>query len=191
MKLGILGSTRGTHLGNLLTAIDQGKLSADITVVISNKLDAFILERARARGIPAVHISSKGLDRETYDREVQKVLSAHGVELVVMIGYMRIVSSWFVAQWPKRMLNVHPSLLPRHAGLMDLSVHQAVLTAGDTETGCTVHFVEEIVDGGEIILQKSCPVAREDSAETLKVKVQQLEGEALIAAINMLTRRTQ
>ena len=130
--------------------------------------------------MPARFIDPAGLTREEYDAEVTKALRVAGVELVLLIGYMRIVSDSFVDTWRGRMLNVHPSLLPAFGGLMNKKVHEAVLASGVTETGCTIHLVSEEVDGGEIVLQKRCAVLPDDTVETLKDRVQALEQEAFV-----------
>lgn len=186
LKLAILGSTRGTNMLAIIEAIQQKKLPATIEVVISNKADAIILERAREHGLVAEFIDPKGLTREEYDERVSALLRQHQVALVVMVGYMRIVSDKFVADWHHRIINVHPSLLPAFAGKMDLEVHRDVLSAGVKESGCTVHYVTEIVDGGPIVVQKACPVLAGDTPESLKARVQALEGEALIEAISVV-----
>jgi phosphoribosylglycinamide formyltransferase 1 len=183
IRLGVLGSTNGTNLAAIIDAIRCNTLSASIEIVISNKSSAFILQRARAQGISAEFVSAEGLTRAAYDKRVADVLMQHHVDLVVLIGYMRILSAEFIAQWKNKIINVHPSLLPLHAGKMDLDVHRAVLVAGEKETGCTVHYVTEDVDAGPIILQKKCCVLEGDDAETLKQRVQKLEGVALVEAI--------
>ena len=187
IRLAILGSTRGTNLQTLIDAIANGQLDAEIQLMVSNKADAFILERAQQHGLPTQHLAVAGQSREQYDRQVHAALKAQPIDLIVMIGYMRIVSKWFTDQWPHQIINVHPSLLPKHAGLMDLAVHQAAIDAGDSESGCTVHFVNEVVDGGDILVQKRCAIDPKDTAETLKTKVQALEGVALIEAIQQLS----
>lgn len=183
IKLGILGSTRGTNMLAIIDAIKHKQLPASIELVISNKPDALILERARANGLNAEYLNPAGLSRSEYDQCITKLLIEHQVDLVVLIGYMRILSADFVTHWAGRVINVHPSLLPAHAGMMDLAVHQAVLDSLDKETGCTIHFVTSEVDAGPILLQMTCPVLADDSAESLKERVQTLEGPALIAAI--------
>ena len=183
IHLAILGSTRGTNLQTIIDAIASSQLDAEIQLVISNKADAFILKRAQQHGMPAQCLAVAGQSREQYDQQVHATLQQHDINLIVMIGYMRIVSKWFTDQWPRQIINVHPSLLPKHAGLMDLAVHQAAIDAGDSESGCTVHFVNEVVDGGDILVQKRCAIDPDDTAETLKTKVQALEGVALIEAI--------
>ena len=159
IKLGILGSTRGTDLQAIIDAIDVGRLNASIEVVVSNRRNAYILTRAEKHNIEAYYLPcKKGTTRTIYDEEVSKKLQEHSVDLVLMIGYMRIVSSSFCNTWSGRLLNVHPSLLPEFAGGMDLNVHEEVLKSGKRETGCTVHLVTEDVDGGPIIVQKRCAV---------------------------------
>lgn len=183
MKLGILGSTRGTHLAALVEAIQQQRLSATIEMVISNKPHTGILERAQSYGLFTQFIDPQGLTREQYDQQVSALLQQHTVDLIVLLGYMRILSGDFVTTWENKIINVHPSLLPAFAGKMDLDVHRAVLAAGVKETGCTVHFVTQDVDAGPILLQKKCPVYPGDTPEELKKRVQQLEGEAIIEAL--------
>lgn len=183
IRLGILGSTRGTNLDAIVTAIRQKRLSASIEIVISNKANAVILERARSFGLAAQHLDATGLTRDEYDRHLTDVLNKHAVDLIVLIGFMRILSGEFITVWNNKIINVHPSLLPAYAGMMDLAVHDAVLESGDHETGCTVHYVTEQVDAGPIILQKKCPVLSGDTPDILKQRVQMLEGEALVDSI--------
>lgn len=181
--LGILGSTRGTDMQAIIDAIHQNELSASINVVISNKTDAFILERARQHNLKAVYADPRGLSREQYDENISQLLRFHQVDMVVLIGYMRILSDSFIDEWRNKIINVHPSLLPAFAGGMDQNVHQAVLDADIQETGCTVHIVTEEVDGGPILIQKKCPVLAGDTVETLKDRVQALEGKALVEVL--------
>jgi phosphoribosylglycinamide formyltransferase 1 len=191
IRLGILGSTRGTHLQTIIAAIATNEVMAEIALVISNKVDAGILACARTAELPAVWVESHGKTREQFDQQVSQLLLAAGVDLIVLIGYMRILSAPFVRAWQPRIINVHPSLLPKFAGKMDLDVHRAVLAAQETESGCTVHVVTDEVDGGPILVQKTCQIAPQETAETLKAKVQLLEGEALIAAINQYANTTK
>lgn len=183
IRLGILGSTRGTSMSALIQAIEQRQLPAQIAVVISNKADAPILQKAYDHGLITEYISPRGLTREEFDQHVSELLRAHEVDLVVLIGYMRILSDAFVAAWENKIINVHPSLLPAFAGKMDLDVHRAVLASGVAETGCTVHYVTAEVDAGPVILQKTCEVYPGETAEELKQRVQNLEGEALVEAV--------
>ena len=187
VRIGVLGSTRGNALQPIIDDIEAGKLNAVISIVISNKSDAPILERAKKHSIEVSCVAGSK-DRELYDDQVTACLENKMVDLVLMVGYMRIVSGKFTSRWINRCLNVHPSLLPEFAGGMDLQVHQAVLDAEKSETGCTVHFVTEEVDGGPIAIQKMCKVVKGESAESLKVRVQALEGPAMIEAIEKFAR---
>jgi phosphoribosylglycinamide formyltransferase-1 len=180
LKVGVLGSTRGTALQGVLDAVAAGSLDAEIVLVVSDRVTAPILLRAAEYGIRAVYLDAKGFTREAYDERVTAALVEAGAQLVLMIGYMRIVSAPFVEAWRGRLLNVHPSLLPAFGGLMNKSVHEAVLDAGVAETGCTIHQVTEDVDAGPIVLQKRCMVLLGDTVETLKDRVQALEQAAFV-----------
>ncbi len=128
---------------------------------------------------------SKGRDREEFDRDIAKILDENGVELVLLIGYMRFLSKWFVSRYENRIMNIHPSLLPAFAGGMDLDVHEEVLKSGIKVTGATLHFVDEGADTGPIILQKEVPVEKGETKDTLKAKVQKAEQEIIIRAIRL------
>jgi phosphoribosylglycinamide formyltransferase-1 len=180
LRVGVLGSTRGTALKGVLDAIAAGTLDVDLRIVISDKPTAPILDRARLYKVPSLFLDPTGLTREQFDARVNDELRNANVELVLLIGYMRILSPYFVEQWRGRLLNVHPSLLPAFAGLMNRKVHEAVLSAGVSETGCTIHQVTEEVDGGPIVLQKRCPVLPGDTVDSLKGRVQALEQSAFI-----------
>ncbi|MBL7006580.1 MAG: phosphoribosylglycinamide formyltransferase [Spirochaetia bacterium] len=191
VRLGILGSTKGTDLQSLIDAVHTGSLQAEIAVVLSDRSHAFILERVLQYGIPShfipVYTGPKGKkekkDRIAYDRELSVMLRKYGVDLVLLIGYMRILSPEFCEHWKNRVVNVHPSLLPDFSGGMDTDVHTAVLNANKKETGCTVHLVTPELDAGPVILQKKCPVYENDTPETLKKRVQTLEGSALVDVV--------
>lgn len=180
LRVGVLGSTRGTALKGVLDAIAAGTLDVDLCIVISDKPTAPILDRAKLYKVPSLFLDPTGLSREQYDERITAELRKAKVELILLVGYMRILSSHFVAEWHGRLLNVHPSLLPAFAGLMNRKVHEAVLSAGVPETGCTIHQVTEEVDGGPIVLQKRCPVLPGDTVDSLKDRVQALEQNAFI-----------
>lgn len=182
-KVAVLGSTRGSSLQPVIDAIESGRLNAEIVAVISNRKKSIILHRARSHGLNATFISSVRKKRAEFDAEVSGILREINPDLILCIGYMRILSGSFVEEWYGKAVNVHPSLLPKHRGLMDLEVHRAVLDAGDRETGCTLHFIDEGVDSGPILIQKGIPVESNDSPESLKAKVQPLEGQAFIELI--------
>ncbi len=179
----VLGSTRGSSLQPVIDAIESGRLNAEIVAVISNRKKSIILQRARSHGLNAIFVSSVGKKRAEFDAEVSEILREVNPDLVLCIGYMRILSESFVEEWYGKAVNVHPSLLPKHRGLMDLEVHRAVLDADDGETGCTLHFIDEGVDSGPILIQKEIPVLTNDSPESLKARVQPLEGQAFIELI--------
>jgi phosphoribosylglycinamide formyltransferase 1 len=183
LKVGVLGSTRGTALQGVIDAIASGALDVEIALILSDRATAPILQRAEQHGIRHLFLSAAGLTREEYDNRVTSALQEAGVELVLMVGYMRIVSPAFVAAWSGRLLNVHPSLLPAFGGLMNKSVHEAVLASGVTETGCTIHQVTDDVDAGPIVLQKKCAVLPDDTVETLKDRVQALEQAAFVEVL--------
>ncbi|WP_071663076.1 phosphoribosylglycinamide formyltransferase [Francisella frigiditurris] len=183
LNLVILGSTRGSNMQAIIDAIQNQELNAHISLVISNKKEAYILERAKSNNIENIFISAKNKTREEYDKIVADEINKYKPDLILLIGYMRILSKDFVNSFKNKILNIHPSLLPKHPGLMDLAVHQAVIDAKDQETGCTIHEVTEEVDNGKIILQLKCKVDKTDSAEELKEKVQELEKKAWIQVI--------
>ena len=186
LKLGILGSTNGTDLQAILDSISEGELNAEVSVVLSNRKNAYILERAKNCNVPAFFLSHKKKSREEFDAEMTAILKEHAIDLVLLIGFMRILSAKFCQEWQDRLLNVHPSLLPKYAGGMDTNVHQDVIINGDTETGCTIHFVTDEVDDGPILIQKKCNVEPDETVDTLKTKVQKLEGMAFIEAIQLI-----
>jgi len=187
LRIGVLGSTRGTAFIPVIEACTNGTLHAEVAAVLSNKSSAPILEKGKALG-PTVltkFISSKGLSRAQYDAECTAALLGAGVEFILLVGYMRILSKPFTDFWKGRCINVHPSLLPKHAGGMDLAVHQAVIDAKEADSGCTIHQVTEAVDGGPIVVQKVVKVEEGETAESLKAKVQPLEGPAFVEALQM------
>lgn len=187
LKIGVLGSTSGTDMQAVIDDIESGSLDAEIAVVISNKPDAFILERAEKHNLESVCVTSKGREREEFDREVAGILEENGVELILLIGYMRFLSKWFVDRYENRIMNIHPSLLPAFAGGMDLDVHQEVLDSGVKTTGATLHFVDEGADTGPIILQKEVPIDEGETRDTLKEKVQKAEQEIILKAIRLFS----
>ena len=184
MKLAVLGSTNGTDLVPVVGAERSGSLSASVDVIISNNESSGILKKARHYGIENYFICHKNKKRGVFDFEMSQILENKKIDLILLIGFMRILSPGFVDMWGGKIINVHPSLLPKYAGGMNNDVHESVLAAGDKETGCTIHLVTKEVDGGPILLQKSCPVFENDSVESLKERVQELEGKAFIEVIN-------
>ncbi|MEY8714932.1 phosphoribosylglycinamide formyltransferase [Francisella philomiragia] len=183
LKIVVLGSTRGTNMQAIVDAIANKQIDAEISLVISNKQDSYILQRAKDRNIANKFIASKGLSREVYDKLLVEEIQKYNPDLILLIGFMRILSPVFIKAFEGKILNIHPSLLPKHAGLMDLAVHQSVIDAGDSISGCTIHQVSEEVDGGDVVLQLKCDVTKDDTAESLKEKVQALESKAWIEVI--------
>ena len=167
-RLGILLSGRGSNFQAIADSIDSGYLNAEIVLVLSNREAAPGVELARARGLPAEYIASHGLDRTSYDRLLLERLRGSNVELVCLAGYLRLLSADFIRAYPQRILNIHPSLLPAFPGLN--AQHQAI-EYGVKVTGCTVHFVEEQLDSGPIILQAAVPVEEKDTAESLSARI--------------------
>ncbi len=183
MNIAVLASTRGTDLQAIIDAINAGELTGvDLKVVMSNKADCYALERAKEQGFKTVFVDPRNADgskreREDFDQEMTDVLKQEGVELVVLVGFMRILSEQFVREFAGKIINVHPALIPKFSGegFFGANVHQAVLDAGETETGMTIHLVDEGCDTGPIVIQKTVMIEEDDTVETLKEKVQGLE----------------
>lgn len=177
-KFGVLASTKGTDLQAIIDEMKAGKMPGiELSVVVSNKADAYSLERTKSQGFKTVFIDPANKTREEFDAELVKTLRENNVELVCLIGYMRILTPIFVKAFAGRIINVHPALLPKFGGknFYGANVHEAVLAAHEKETGCTFHFVTEEVDAGQIILQEKVAVDPQDTPDTLKEKVQVLE----------------
>jgi phosphoribosylglycinamide formyltransferase-1 len=182
-RLGILISGRGSNLLAIADSIAAGRLDADIAVVLSNRPDAPGIALARERGLNALALASKGLDREVYDRQVAAELRNYDAGLVCLAGYTRILSGYFIREFPMRILNIHPSLLPAFPGLD--AQHQAV-EHGVKFSGCTVHFVDEGLDSGPIIRQGVTPVLHDDTAESLAARILKEEHRIYSEAIGLV-----
>jgi len=183
-SLGILLSGRGSNFVAIADSVDAGRIpAARIAVVISNKADAPGIAIARQRRLKALVIPSKGRPREEHDREVVAALKQHEVDLVCLAGYMRLLSPWFVQQFPQRILNIHPSLLPAFPGL---EAQEQAFAYGVKISGCTVHLVDEELDHGAIIVQKAVPVLDSDDEHTLAARILQQEHIAYAEAINIV-----
>ena len=183
IRLGVLGSTKGTDLLPVLNAIEDGRLNAAVEVVVSNKKNSLILDKARAHNIDCFFINHNNKERAVFDKEISERLKEKEVDLVLLIGFMRILSEKFISDWSGKVINVHPSLLPKYSGGMNENVHKQVLESGDKETGCTIHLVTSRVDEGPILIQKKCRVMKDDTISSLKERVQKLEGEAFVEVI--------
>ena len=182
-RLGILISGRGSNFEAIADNVAAGRIDAEIALVISNRPTARGLEIARGRGLNAVCLPSKGLDREIYDRMLLQELAKHKVDLVCLAGFMRLLSATFIRQYRNAILNIHPSLLPAFPGLD--AQHQA-LEHGVRITGCTVHFVDEDLDAGPIVLQAAVPVLDDDTVETLSARVLAEEHRIYSEAIGIV-----
>jgi phosphoribosylglycinamide formyltransferase-1 len=183
-SLGILLSGRGSNFVAIADNIDAGRIpDARISVVIANKADAPGIAIARERGLTARVIPSKGRPREEHDREVVAALKQHDADLVCLAGYMRLLSPWFVQQFPHRILNIHPSLLPAFPGL---EAQEQAFAYGVKVSGCTVHFVDEELDHGAIIVQKTVPVLDGDDEHTLAARILEQEHIAYTEAIRIV-----
>jgi phosphoribosylglycinamide formyltransferase-1 len=183
-QIGVLISGRGSNFEALAASVDAGRIpNAEIAIVLSNREDAPGLDRARARRIPARGIASKGLEREAFDRQIVAELQEKKVDLVCLAGYMRLLSPYFVRTFPNRILNIHPSLLPAFPGL---EAQRQALEHGVKFTGATVHFVDEQLDAGRIILQAVVPVEDGDTVDTLSARILREEHRIYTEAVNIV-----
>ena len=182
-RLGILISGRGSNFEAIADSIDAGRLDAEIAIVISNNPNAEGLRRAQQRGLKAVCVRSRAMEREAYDRLVVEKLRAERVDLVCLAGFMRLLSAYFVAEFPQRILNIHPSLLPAFPGL---EAQLQALEHGVKHSGCTVHFVDEKLDAGPIILQATVPVLDSDDEGALAARILSEEHRIYTEAIRLV-----
>ena len=183
VNLGVLVSGSGSNLQAIIDNIEAGRVDARIKIIISNVPDAFALERAKRHNIPSLVISHKGYKRrEDFDQKIVETLQAHGVELVVLAGYMRVVTSVLLRAFPMRVMNIHPALLPSFPGT---HVWQAEVDYGVKFAGCTVHFVDEGTDTGPIVIQAVVPVYDDDTAETLNARILKQEHKVYSQAIQL------
>lgn len=196
IKIAVFVSGGGTNLQALIDAQSSGALhSGKIVLVLSSSPEAYALERAKKAGIPTVVCSRKALGgQEAFEAALSKELKAHGIELIVLAGFMSILSEDFTKQWPERIINVHPSLIPSFCGkgFYGLRVHEAALSYGVKVTGATVHFVNEIPDGGRIIAQKAVEIMPGDTPEILQKRVmEQAEWKLLPQAVEQVSARME
>jgi len=184
MKLGILISGRGSNMSAIIEAVQKGEIpKAEVAVVVSDKTSAQGLEKANARGIETVVVTRKGRSRDEHDAEIINELKRRGVELVCLAGYMRLLSVDFVRAFPDKIINIHPSLLPAFPGL---DAQAQAIAYGVKISGCTVHFVDEHLDHGAIILQKAVEVSDSDTAESLSAKILEHEHAAYVEALKRI-----
>jgi len=183
LKLGVLASGRGSNLQSIMDAAAAGKINAEVAVVISDQEDAFALERARRAGIPAVHVNSrKFASREDYEKAILEQLKEHGVALVCLAGYMKLVGRILLEDYPNRIMNIHPALLPAFPGLHG---QEQAWKYGVKFSGCTVHFVDDGMDTGPIILQAVVPVYDNDTADILAARILEQEHQIYPEAIGL------
>lgn len=183
-RIGVLLSGRGSNFEALADSISAGRIpGARIALVLSNREGAPGIDRARSRGLKTLVIPSKGLEREAYDRQVVSALREENVELICLAGYMRLLSPYFVAAFPQRILNIHPSLLPSFPGLES---QKQALDYGVKFAGCTVHFVDENLDAGPIVLQSIVPVQDNDTEETLSARILMEEHRIYTEAVETI-----
>lgn len=188
-KLGVLASGNGTDLSAIYQEMDEGKMPGiEVVIVISNREDAPVLERARARNIKAVFVDPNGKSKEEYDEALVRLMKEAGVDLVCLVGYMKILTPVFVSAFPRHIINVHPALLPKYGGngWYGMKVHEAVLANGEKESGMTIHYVDIGVDSGAMILQEKVAIEPGETPESLKAKVQELEKKAYPEAVRMI-----
>jgi phosphoribosylglycinamide formyltransferase-1 len=189
MKLGVLASGNGTDLSAIYEEMDSGKMPGiEVVLVLSNVEDAPVLERARARNIRAEFVDPKGKSREDYDAELVRLMKEAGVDLVCLIGYMKILTPVFVGAFPRHIINVHPALLPKFGGngWYGMKVHEGVLAAGEKESGMTIHYVDIGVDSGPMIMQEKVAIEPGETPESLRAKVLELEKKAYPEAIRRI-----
>lgn len=179
-KIAVLASTNGTNLQVIIDQIQSGELPVELVVVGSNK-ECFALKRSKEQGLETIFIDQKMYkkQRQAFDQAMLDALAPYNVDLIVLVGYMRVITPLFIASYSERILNIHPSLIPKYCGkgMYGNKVHEAVLSNNETETGMTIHYVDEGVDTGKILCQKSVSIDDSDTVETLKQKVQALEKE--------------
>ncbi|MSM38370.1 MAG: phosphoribosylglycinamide formyltransferase [Geobacter sp.] len=187
VAVGVLVSGNGTNLQSIIDRIESGELLARIACVISNKADAFALERARRHSIPAIHLDHRQYqNREAYDAALVTTLGTHGVELVVLAGFMRILTPVIIDAFPNRIMNIHPALLPAFPGL---HAQQQALDYGVKVSGCTVHFVDAGCDTGPIIIQAVVPVVEGDTEDSLSQRIHKEEHRIYPEAIQLYAKR--
>jgi len=182
VKIGVLVSGSGSNLQAIIDNIEAGRLDAQIRIIVSNLPEVYALERARKHGIPSLVLPHKGMKREEFDRKLVEVLRSHDVELVVLAGFMRIVTPVLLRAFPMRVMNIHPALLPAFPGT---HVWQAEVDYGVKFAGCTVHFVDEGTDTGPVIMQAVVPVYDEDTADTLNARILKQEHKIYSQAIQL------
>ncbi len=190
IRIAILVSGRGSNMAAILKAAAQDAYPAEPVLVLSNRPQALALETAARAGVAVASVDHKpfGKDREAFERAMQAVLDEHQVEMIVLAGFMRILTPWFVGQWTNRMINIHPSLLPKYPGL---NTHQRAIEAGDEEAGCSVHWVTEGVDQGGVIAQARVSIDPDETVDSLEQKVLAEEHKLYPDAVKLACAQVQ
>ncbi len=177
-----MASGRGSDFQSLIDAVEAGELDAELALLVCNSEDALAIERAKKHGVPWVYIDHRGKEREAFDREVAAVLKENEIDLIVLAGFMRILSPWFVREFKHRIINIHPSLLPSFPGAHG---HRDALEWGVKVSGCTIHFVDEETDHGPIIIQKAVEVREDDTEDALSERILEWEHRLLPKAVQL------
>lgn len=187
IRVAVLASGSGTDLQSIIDASERGEIDADVVVVISNNPGAYALERAKRHDIDAHCVDHRGLSRRDHEDRIAEIIDSYDVDLIVLAGYLRMLTPHFIEKYRGKIINIHPALLPLFGGpgMHGLKVHEAVLRSGMKVSGCTVHFVDERIDGGPIILQRCVPIMEDDTPETLQKRVLEEEHKALPLAVHL------
>ena len=191
IKLAVLASGGGTDLQSVIDASEKNEIDAKVVVVISDRENAFALERAKKHSIDACFVNPKNKNREEHEKEVSEIIDKHNVDLIVLAGYLRMLTPYFISKYRNKIINIHPALLPFFGGkgMYGERVHKAVLDSGMKISGCSVHFVDETIDGGPIIIQKAVEIKDDDTAETLASRVLEEEHKILPKAIQLFAEK--
>lgn len=191
IRIAVLVSGSGSNLQAILDGIENGRIDAEVALVFSNRKDAFALKRANSKNIKTFYLNIKNFKSdEDYDKAIIQKLKEYSIDYVILAGYLRILTPLFIKTYRNKIINIHPSLLPKHGGkgYYGIRVHESVINSKDEYTGATVHFVDEGTDTGNIILQKKIKVDKDDNAETLQKKVLEIEHKIIVEAIDKLVR---
>lgn len=187
IRVAVLASGGGTNLQSIIDASESDKIDAEVVLVISNVENAYALERAKKHGIDAIFIPDKKKKRREHEKEIAEVIDRYNIDLIVLAGYLKMFTPFFIRRYYGKIINIHPALLPLFSGkgMYGLKVHQAALDHGVKVSGCSVHFVDESIDGGPIIVQKAVEVEEDDTAETLAERILEEEHKLLPKAIQL------
>jgi len=191
IKLAVLASGGGTDLQSVIDASEKNEIDAKVVVVVSDRENAFALERAKKHGIDAYFVDSKNKTREEHEKKVSEIIDKYNVDLIVLAGYLRMLTPYFISKYRNKIINIHPALLPFFSGkgMYGEKVHKAVLDSGMKISGCSVHFVDESIDGGPIIIQKAVEVKEYDTVKTLASRVLEEEHKILPEAVQLFAEK--